>query len=382
MKILYVTPYFLPEVSGISYHVYHIAKRIKYVFGHDVEIYASRLHSFNSARTINGLDVTWFNATEKLGLRLTSPRMFLKLLMNSNADIIHVHSYQSLESVYVSLTKGLRSKRRQLIVLTPHFHPTGAGLLTRTIRKIYDITVGKAVLSSFSCIIAVTRHERKLLSKLCGGKKNIVVIPNGIDIKEIDAAPARLFRTYMGINKDIKIILYAGNLQKYKGVQFALYAVKKILTVNRNIRFVIVGNGPYKRSLIRLAKDLGIEKYVLFIDFLKRRLLLSALKDSDVFVMPSSYEAFSIITAEAMACGKPVIATKVGGLKELGLNNRYLINYKDIDTFAKLIILFIENEELAEAVGFRNRITALRFSWDKVAKKLHKLYLKLASDNS
>lgn len=381
MKILYVTSFFMPEISGISYHVYNIAKRMKCEYGHSVTIYTYSPKGYLNPPTenVNGLDVMRFRSlvSNRYELHLISARMLMRLLANTDYDVVHVHGYGNLEPLAVYLPGKIRRNLKKHAVLTPHYHPRSTNIIRNLARAIYDKTLGRSIFSAFPHVIALTVFEKNLLSNLCDSHK-ITVIPNGIDLSEIEKAHTGLLRAKFGLDESCKCILYAGNLLKYKGVQYLIYAFKNLSKYIKNVKLLIIGDGPYKYMLLRMTRELSVEQNVIFTGFLQRKILLSTLKACDVFVMPSSYEAFSMITAEAMACGKPVIACNVGGLPELGLSPKLLVEYGDVHSMTRLIIHILENDDIARDIGLKNQsIVFNNFSWENLVNRIQDLYLEV-----
>ncbi len=293
-------------------------------------------------------------------------------------DLVHVHSYTNFGPLAVYILKKLNLTKTKT-VFTPHYHPQSTTEARETLRKIYDFILKKRKFSAFDTIIALTNFEKKFLSNFCD-KQKIHVIPNGIDLEELNSVPEGLFRDKYGIGKT-PYILYTGHLLKYKGLDTILFAIKRIIgTVKTDVKVVFVGDGPYRNYLQKMANDLGLGSCTIFTGFLDRKSLISAIKGCSIFVMPSSYEAFSISTAEAMACQKPVIVTKAGGLCELGVDNKFMIKYGDINGLSERIEYLLEHPAEATRFGWKYYlVTSRQYSWDRVAEEHHNLYVSIST---
>ncbi len=386
MNILYITSFFLPEISGISHHVYEIAKRMERRYSHDITVYAYGLRGYLNPpdEKFNGLNIRRYRPLVSNGyeLRLIPVHLLLRLLAETDYDIVHVHGYTNLEPLAVYLPRKFKRTfgLNKHTILTPNYHPRSPTFVRNFARIMLNATLGNSIFDAFSRVIALTSLEKEHLFRFCN-KDRIVVIPNGIDVNEIDKAPIDFFRSAFDFDESCKLILYAGKFLRYKGVHYLLYAFKDLLKYIKDVKLLVIGEGPHKDTLLRMTKQLSLERNVIFSGFLERKMLLSALKVCDVFVMPSSYEAFSIITAEAMACGKPVIASNMGGLQELGLNKEFLVEYGDAFNITRLMTYILENQDIAKDIGFNNRAIAVnKFSWDNVIKRIQDLYLELAAD--
>ncbi|MCL0070507.1 glycosyltransferase family 4 protein [Dehalococcoidia bacterium] len=379
MRILYICPEFLPKPGGIISHVYNIAKRMKHTYGHSVTVLTLDYYNdYPSEAVIDGLLIKRlhfrsFGGAQWMWSYAVIPKV-LQFLRENKFDIVHVHSYTNFGPLAAYLYSKNNSKASQSLIFTPHYHPKSTTLVRNIFRQPYDMIFKRKIFHSFSKVITLTKYERDIISHFCQEDK-IEIIPNGIDLYEIEKASAQLFREHYGLNQTY--VLYAGYLLRYKGVQVLLEAMRKILSDRSGLKLGIIGDGAYRQDLERFSVKLGIQQDVLFTGFVDRQLLLSALKGCELFVMPSSYEAFSIITIEAMACGKPIVATEVGGLTELGICNELLVRYGDVGRLSGLISYLLDDPQKAQVIGKGNRDIALqRYSWDKIAEALERSYLQ------
>jgi len=143
---------------------------------------------------------------------------------------------------------------------------------------------------------------------------------------------------------------------------------------------VLVIAGPddgYLKEVQELTNSLGVSKHVLFTGPLYGRDKLEAYVDSEFYVLPSRYETFPMTILEVYACGKPVIGSKVGGLRDLVADGEtgLLVDVGDVDQLAKAILSLLNNEMDIEEMGSIGRqYVKSNFSIEKVAEKLEKVY--------
>jgi glycosyltransferase involved in cell wall biosynthesis len=163
-----------------------------------------------------------------------------------------------------------------------------------------------------------------------------------------------------------RIIIFIGRLFEGKGVVDLIKAVSEIKT--NNVKCFIVGDGPQKSNLERLAKELKIENKVIFFGYKKQEEVIGILKISDIFVNPSYNEGLPSSVIEAALCQKAIIATKVGGTPEIFTDRKsgFLIKTKDINLLKEKLELLIGNKNLRENLGesaFEE--VKNRFDWNK-----------------
>ena len=236
--------------------------------------------------------------------------------------------------------------------------------------------LAKYLFKKSDMIIAVSHYEKRLLTeKFQLDERKIRYVPNGINVEKYSSHVHDVARKDYASEE--KTILYVGRLEEYKGVQFLLRAFPKIIATIKNCQLLIAGDGNYKKALISLVDRLKIRNKVYFLGNVTESELIRLYLSSNVLIMPSQYEAFCIVLAEAMACGLPVIATRVGGIPELLGNNRgFLIDYPpEINTLAKMTVYLLSNPSLSMRIGLEARKFVLpKFSWRSVTEDLFEIY--------
>lgn len=185
--------------------------------------------------------------------------------------------------------------------------------------------------------------------------KKIVVIHNGIDLEEFDTAPSdSLLRETGGIGRDEILLGCIGRLERRKGQEDLLLAMKDI----ENAKLILVGGGDeeYKIRLQDLCRDLGITDRVFFLG--QRDDIPALLRAIDIIVFPSREgEGFPRVILEAMAAGRPVIATDNAGISEAVVDGvtGYIVSEGDPSSMAAKIKELIANKALREEMGERGR---------------------------
>lgn len=208
----------------------------------------------------------------------------------------------------------------------------------------------------------------------------VVKIPNGVDIKlfsPFDTEKREKLRKDFEIS-DKKVFVYAGRLVDGKGLDLLLEAVKLIMDKDKTVYLLLLGEGPIKTRLEDKASSLGISDNVYFRGNVDN--VYEYLNMSDIFVFPSFSEGMPNSLLEAMACGLPVIASRIGGVVDVVEDGKSGILFEpgDVSGLASAMVRLLRDEELRQRLGTeaRKRIVD-NFSIDRVADEYIKLYKKL-----
>jgi len=183
-------------------------------------------------------------------------------------------------------------------------------------------------------------------------------------------------KTTWGLENGEPVVGIVGRLIPCKGHRYFLEAAKTVLEQVPRARFVIVGDGPLGPDLRRRARRLGIERQVIFTGF-QRKELSSLYAIMDVLVLPSTYEPFGNVSLEAMAFGKPVVASNVGGIPEVVVDGEtgLLVPPGHSASLAQAVLLLLKDKELARQMGKAGR-KRLRnyFTRERAIKELEQIY--------
>ncbi len=230
-------------------------------------------------------------------------------------------------------------------------------------------------------MVAVSEDCRRFLSDNVGiPLENILTIYNGVSTERYEqSSPIRAeIRSALGVTMDQPVIGTVGNLYPVKGQTFLVQAMSMIVRHKPDCRLIIAGRGELESELRKEAQKLGIERNVLFLGY--RADIPELLQAMDVFVLPSNSEGLSLSILEAMAAGKPVVATAVGGNPEIILDGKtgYLVSPGNVDALAERIMYLLENPTSARAIGQRSHVHVMQeFSLSRMVNEYLSQYGEL-----
>mgnify|MGYP000244577949 CR=1 FL=1 len=298
MKILFVSPGYLPKIGGVEYVVKSIAERLVKK-GHEVVVISGEPRCQKpSEEFINDVKIVRWPIWSPGGAYHIPRRIskFEEKLFDlaKGVDVIHVHSFHAVFTVLAGLKiGGMRSDGK--LVVTGHYHGGGHTAFRNVLWSFWRSKV-KNLLDMADVIHCVSLSEKKrILKDYSVSEEKIIVIPNGVD-EDVFA--------YKWKGRESDYMLYAGRIEKYKKLDEAIKLSKKI-----NLRLTIIGQGPYKEELSKNAGKIypnGVE----FKGFLPRSRYLETLANARYAINLSNKEAYSIFIAEALAIGVPAMVSK------------------------------------------------------------------------
>jgi len=227
----------------------------------------------------------------------------------------------------------------------------------------------------FSCkrcnIICLSKHIKNSATKY--GAKNPKIIPiYGVDTKLFSKKKSN-FKKILKI-KD-KLILCVSKLEPYKGTEYLIKALILIKKEYPDIQLILIGAGSLKNHLESLIKKLKLEKNVKMLGEIPSQNLPAYYNACDIFVLPSIKEGLGFVLAEALACEKPVIASRTGGIPDIVIENKtgILVAPKNIKELSLAIIKILKNKKLAKKLAKEGKKhVLLNFEEDKVLNSFRK----------
>lgn len=218
-------------------------------------------------------------------------------------------------------------------------------------------------------IIRVNRADVPALEQF---NSRVSSIPNGYAKDKFFRIGVGKARQLLGLPPYVKIILSVGQLVKRKGFDYLVDALGHIANAERDFLCLICGDGEQRNALGKRIRRLGLQEKVKLVGLIPHDKLYLWINACDVFVLPSLSESFGLVQIEAMACGKPVVATYNGGSEEIITSEDYglLCKAADPDDLAEKVLMALEKEWDAEKIARY----AEQFNWENVAKEVLKVY--------
>ncbi|HET7558565.1 MAG TPA: glycosyltransferase [Limnochordia bacterium] len=338
------------------------------------------------ARVAGGLDpaVQTFTLPIADGLAphrdLRSAAALARLVRHSDVDLVHLHGLKAgLIGAWAMRWHGFGRPgrfctRRPSVLLTLHnAMPPAAGRAARSRERAYGWA-----LSAPDHIIAVSQAladqliERRLCNRL-----SLSVIPNGIDLAPFAAPATGALRQALGLSPETALVGAISRLAAGKGIESLIGIAPSLATHPRNPHFVIIGDGPQRAHFEALAARVGADDRVHFLGW--RDDVSALLPELDVFVLASESEGLPLSLLEAMASGRAVVASAVGGIPEAiqdGVTG-LLIPPKAPAALAFAVERLLRDPEYALALGRCAKARARDFSLEEMRKKTSRLYRRL-----
>ena len=366
------------HLGGSEIAAYYLATNIAKK-GHEVHIFTTSIDRQDCLDKYENINIHRYGKSFRVGEYNISYGLFHKPLKQQlDLDIIHAHLSVKIDG----LAALLHAKKKKIPFIVTHHADTNiySGFIHKThVVYFFSSYIVKKCFSHANIIISPSEcyiEESRFLGKY---RDKIVVIPNGINVDEFDIVFSKeQCREKLGMPLDGKIILFLSGLVPPKGPDVLLKAMLKILKNIPDAKLVFVGSGGMGEELKRLSKKLGIVKYVKFAGFvgdvLKKALYY---KSADVFVLPSiGLESFGIVNLEAMACGVPIVASKIGGVPDVVKDgeNGLLVPPRDSEALANGIIHLLENKDVREKMGKNGREKVKEYSWERIAAETEAIY--------
>jgi glycosyltransferase involved in cell wall biosynthesis len=199
-------------------------------------------------------------------------------------------------------------------------------------------------------------------------RDKVTVIPNGVNLNEF--RPREVFR-----NRESKKIIFIGRLFPNKGIHYLVEAAPTILAKHPATEFIVIGRGPMETELRELIRRLNVEHAFKFLGIVPSA--SEIMRECDIFVRPSLTEGMPLTVLEAMACGLPIVASKIPGTCEIVKDGETgtLIEPGNVRQLSEAVIRLIEDKNYGEKI----RANAYEFvknhySWDRIAKEYLKIY--------
>jgi len=396
MKVLFYTREFPPYVyGGAGVHVEYLAAELAKLIDVEVRCFGDQ-DKISDNLSVKGFpfDVPDFDKSDnKLkGVLKTLNTCIQMNADNVDADVVHCHTwYAQFAGIVTKLCYGVP------LVITTHSLEPLRPWKREQLGRGYDASswVEKTAIEMADAIIAVSKETKEDVLKYFNvDEDKVKVIYNGINLQEYVVTSESSTLTEYGIDNSKPYVLFVGRITRQKGIIHLVNAVKYI---DPETQIVLCAGAPDTSEIAKEMEDSVNEAKktrdnIIWIDkMLDKKEVIQLYSHADVFCCPSIYEPFGIINIEAMACNTAVVASAVGGIKEVvvdgetgilvPLEQQQEAPFEPVnpDTFAKDLAnginKVINNPELKEkmAINGRKRVEET-FDWEAIAKQVEELY--------
>lgn len=360
MRLLVVTPRFVPDMGGVERHVLETTRRLA-AAGVDVTVLTvDPTRRRPRQDEVDGIALRRVPAWPQRRDWYAAPGVY-DVIVRGRWDVMHLQSWHTL----VAPLAMLAARRARLpYIVTPHGRGYASPFRT-PFRPLQRRSLGP-LLRRAEHVVALVRYERQLLLDELGLRpERVSVLPNGSDLEQ----PART-RPSNGACTIVSV----GRLERFKGHHRMIEALPLVLEREPGADLAIIGEGPYEGELRRLAAAHGVGDRVHIQKFGmgQRGELATRIADARLLVLLSDYEMHPIAVLEAAALGTPALVTDVGGMREIAR-----------DGVATAVAPDIRAPELAAAVSDhlahpRVPPQVALISWDQATEELLRLYRKHA----
>ncbi len=294
----------------------------------------------------------------------------LRLIKKEKVDIIHSH-WLIPSGLVGAICKKVCKRPLVVTIHGSDIFPFRKGSLKHLLRL---------VLKSCDACTANSQATASAAQEITDVQQKLAVIPMGVDLN-------RFHPDEPGFATDKPLILSVGRLINWKGVDYLIRAMPLVLEQLPEARLVICGDGPERANLERLASELSLTGNVVFEGSVPNSRLPDYYRTASVFVLPSiviestgETEALGVVLLEAMACGKPVIGSNVGGIPDIIEDgwNGFLVQQKSPEELADRIVRLLSSDELRHRFS-ENALQTVRerFSWEAVTDRFGEIYERL-----
>lgn len=305
----------------------------------------------------------------------------MKKIRALELDIIHSETPFSIGLIakYVAKKEKLPLLHTYHTLFPEYVHYLG--LPTGITRKMAE--KASAIYCNMCDHIIAPSYEVKRELLRYGVKKDMTIIPTGVSVNSFldnfDENDIENIKIKYGINKTEKILLFVGRLGKEKNIDFLIEVFSNLIkSGEKNIKMLLVGDGPYRETLEKKVEELNIKDKTIFAGYVDRTKIGVFYKAADIFIFSSLTETQGLVVLEAMAAEKPVVAIKASGVEDMIINDvtGFLTENSIFDFLEKLKIL-LSNDELYEKFSKNGRERAEDFNPTKVTEKMNNIYINL-----
>lgn len=376
-RVLIIYDYLPPREGGIETHVNNL---LNYLTKYAVVYYLGLKQEKQPSITLEGNRIL---VPSIHGLHLIIRIIIgLWLILKKRIGLIHAHTLSSPSLIAMACSLLTRKP----LIVTVH-ESSFINNIKR--KKLVTMLKYRLLLKFAKHIITVSRELKFYILDLCSEENKVTEIPNGVDLKlfhprgliynSVDSYPITIRKIMQEKDEGKQVVLCPRRIVEKNGIVYLLDAIPEVVKKYDNVLFVFVGPIQDKRywdSICKRVKELKIKQFTIFTGGVPNNLMPIYYDLADIVVIPSLVEATSIAALEAMACGKPIIATKVGGLLEIIKHyyNGLLVPPADSKALAQAILLLLLDRKLLNNLAYNALCFAKYYSWENIISRILSIY--------
>jgi glycosyltransferase involved in cell wall biosynthesis len=363
-----ITREYPPASGGIGFYVLNLSRKL-IERGHEVTVITRGSIGKYTKENIEGITVFKVTFIPVYPFHIQLHSIFVNsLLEHLKPDLIHVHTpvvppIKTKLPVVATIHTLMKIDSRYHEVYDPY------SLIEKIQSMFFSPHIESETIRRSNKLTAVSPTVANEIIEYGMDPAVVTTVWNGVDEKR--------FSPLLNPENTKKYILYAGVLRARKGLFDLLECAEQVCKANKTIKFLISGTGPYLIKLQNEIQKRGLKNRVILLGYVDRQKLIHLYQNATLQVIPSHYEGLPTVLLEAMACGLPVVATEIGGHKDVISNgvNGFLVPPKNPQIMAETILKLLEDHGLMEKVGKEARKTIEKYyTWEKIADNFEAVY--------
>lgn len=378
MNVAHVTATFPPYLGGTGNVAYHHA-RLLHTLGHQVTIYTATPPS--SDRPTFPFDVRHLPAIVRMGNAALTPSLLVKL---RNYDLIHVH-YPYIFGADLALLAARLSNIP--IVVTYHNQLQERQLGKAALFRLYNCLGEARLLKRANRVLAVRMDHLRSIRPELADQRRVLELRHGVDTDLFRPVPMDEARSGLNVPVGTRVILFVGALDqahRFKNVDGLLLAFAQLALPDTLL--LLAGDGDQRARLEHLTMKIGIARRVRFLGRRTPESLAPIYSAADVLVLPSTgVESFGLVQIEALACGTPVVASDLPGMRTIvdhGVDG-YLVPPNNLAALTDALGRICRDRVLNRQMGDAGRQKVLRsYAWERIGYDLERIYSEVLAEQT
>lgn len=367
MRVVLVSPYSWDVPGGVQVHVRELAAHLR-ERGHTVQVLApGRRRARREDAWIVGraVPVRGNGSVARISFGPQVGRAVARALRDARPDVIHVH-----EPLVPSV--GMHAVLAANAPVVATFHSNVGRDRVGSVWFRIAVPFVRPVWSRLACRIAVSEAARQSVCSRMGSG-DLRIIPNGVNVQRFaSATPATLPAG--------RHLLFVGRLEERKGFPVAVEAFAQLALAHPDLRLLVIGDGPQRDAIDRLSP--AARARVEMLGRIDDARLASCLRAADIYLGPAlGGESFGIVLAEAMAAGRPIVASDIAGYRDVARHGQeaLLVPPGDAAALAAAVARVLADPALARSLGERGLARAREFDWHVVVDQIEAAYREVTA---